>query len=62
VQEHDRLLAELAAIGTTIGAGGDALATAEHLEGWLTKHIMGMDRTYAEFTAQPGVTPAPHAS
>jgi hemerythrin len=62
VQEHDRLLAELTAIGRTLADGGNALPTAEHLEGWLTRHIMGMDRTYAEFTAQPGVTPAPHAS
>ena len=57
VCEHDRLLAELTAIGRTLAAGGNALATAEHLEGWLTTHILGMDRTYADFTAQPCVTP-----
>lgn len=59
VAEHDGLLADARRLRDAVGRGDTAAARplVDALTRWLTTHIRGMDRTYAEFTAQPGVTP-----
>ncbi len=60
VTEHDGLLAQARALRDAVASGeaGASLALADELRTWLTTHIRGMDRTYSEYTVQPGVTPA----
>ena len=60
VTEHDGLLQQARALRDAV-AGGEAAASSGlvgELRTWLTTHIRGIDRTYGEYTAQPGVTPA----
>jgi len=60
VAEHDRLLAEVRALRDAVAGGDEATSrpVAATLRTWLTTHMRGMDRTYAEYAAQPGVSPA----
>lgn len=60
VAEHDGLLAQARELREAV-TRGEAAASRDLVDGlraWLTAHINGMDRSYSEFTAQPGVTPA----
>jgi hemerythrin len=60
VTEHDGLLAQARALRAAVasGADGSPAALVDTLRTWLLTHIRGMDRTYDEYAAQPGVTPA----
>lgn len=59
VAEHDALLADARRLRDAVARGDSEAARplVDALARWLTTHIRGMDRTYADFTAQSGVTP-----
>jgi hemerythrin len=58
-EEHRRLLEELRALRSLFERGGDAElgAAVEKLQAWLSSHIRGMDRTFAEHVARADAGP-----
>ncbi len=65
-EEHRALLEELSLLKSLFehGSGADLAAGAQRLQAWLSRHIRGMDRAFAQYVARGGlaaqaVRPAP---
>jgi len=56
-EEHRLLLEELRSLTGLFehGSGADLAAGASRLQGWLTSHIRGMDRAFAQYVAKGGL-------
>jgi hemerythrin len=57
VEEHRRLLEELSGLRGAFeqGAGQDLAVLLDQLQAWLTRHVRGPDRAFAQYVARGGL-------